>query len=72
MTGNWTPSGVWHRIHGDCKSTTGGKWHIETMTTSKGTYKIRVIEGGSSIYTKEYASEPDFSTIVSDLQADLG
>ncbi|KAH6867725.1 hypothetical protein B0T10DRAFT_502159 [Thelonectria olida] len=82
MTGSWTPAGTWHRIHGDCKSTTGGKWHMETMTTKPkkkkdgttepSTYKVKLIEDGSSIWTNEYSSEPSFEVIVNDVQADLG
>src|SRR5690348_8175339 len=71
MTGNWKPAGAWHRIHGDCKSTTNGKWHLETMATSKGTYKVRLLEGASplSAYALEYKTQPSFDSIVKDLKA---
>ncbi len=74
MTGSWTPSGTWHRIHGDCKSTTGGRWHLETMTTSDGGYKVRLMDNGSTHTTKQYTGKepPSFSQIVEDLQKDLG
>ncbi|KAE8440861.1 hypothetical protein EG329_006378 [Mollisiaceae sp. DMI_Dod_QoI] len=72
MTGNWTPAGAWHRIHGDGKSTTGGKWHMETMNTSKGTYKVKIVEDGTTLETLEYDSEPSFSTLVDDMQSALG
>ena len=66
MTGSWEPAGTWNRIHGDGKSTTGGKFHLETMTASNGTYKVRLV--GSDI-TLEYATAPSFNTIVTDLKA---
>ncbi|KAF9772124.1 hypothetical protein IL306_010182 [Fusarium sp. DS 682] len=77
MTGSWTPTGTWHRIHGDCKSTTGGKWHMETITTTPkknqaSEYKVKLVEGTKQIWSKVYKSEPSFKTIVSDVQAALG
>lgn len=26
MSGYWSPAGEWHKVHGDCKSSTGGRW----------------------------------------------
>ncbi|KAF5634183.1 hypothetical protein F52700_5903 [Fusarium sp. NRRL 52700] len=74
MTGTWSPGGTWHRIHGDCKSTTGGKWHMETMKTSSKPpkYKVKLIENDSTIWSREYDSEPSFETIVTDVQAAKG
>lgn len=74
MTGNWTPAGTWRRIHGDTKSSTGGKWHMETMTTSTqpAKYKVKLVEDASTIWTKEYDSEPTFEKIVEDVQAAKG
>jgi hypothetical protein len=70
MTGNWTPDGHWNRIHGDGKSSTGGKWHMETMKTSEGAYKVKVVENDSTtVVTLDYGSEPSFETIVADLKA---
>ena len=66
MTGTWDPAGRWHRIHGDGKSTTGGKFHLETMTTSTGGYKVRLV--GSDV-TLDYSTKPSFATIVGDLKA---
>ena len=68
MTGSWVPIGAWNRIHGDGKSTTGGKFHMETMATSDGQYKVRLV--GSDIVLT-YASEPEFETIVDDLKSKL-
>lgn len=45
---------------------------METMQTSTGTYKVRVIEDKSTLHTLEYAAEPSFSTVVSDVQTALG
>ncbi|CAG7556344.1 unnamed protein product [Fusarium equiseti] len=74
MTGNWAPAGTWRRIHGDTKSSTGGKWHMETMTTSTqpAKYKVKLVEDAAAIWTKEYDSEPTFETIVEDVQAAKG
>lgn len=77
MTGSWKPVGTWHRIHGDSKSTTGGKWHMETMTTSQDPatyYKVRLIEDGNSVWTEEWKtkSEPSFESIVLSVQAARG
>lgn len=66
MTGNWEPVGTWRRIHGDGKSTTGGKFHLETMATSDGKYKVRLVE---SDIVLTYESVPEFGTVVEDLKA---
>lgn len=72
MTGVWTPTGTWHRVHGDGKSTTGGKFHLETMTKSAGGCSVRVVSGGKGVATLEYQSQPSFETIVADLQREHG
>ncbi|KAF2117068.1 hypothetical protein BDV96DRAFT_571492 [Lophiotrema nucula] len=63
MTGSWEPVGTWRRIH---ESTTGGKFHLETMATSDGKYKVRLV--GSEIVLA-YDSEPEFEAVVDDLKA---
>ena len=70
MTGNWDPKKTWNRIHGDGKSTTGGKFHMKTMHDSKGKYQVKLVEGDKTIYTKVYDEEPTFGTIVTDLRND--
>lgn len=45
---------------------------METMKTSAGTYKVKVVEDGKILHTLEYNSEPSFSTIVSDMKSALG
>lgn len=73
MTGNWTPKGTWHRIHGDGKSTTGGQFHMETMHDSAGNYKVKIVGGDKSLVENlEYKEEPSFDTIVADLKAAYG
>jgi hypothetical protein len=70
MTGSWTPKATWHRVHGDCKSSTGGTWHLEIMETSAGKYKVKVVgTSKQDKYDLEYSSEPSFETIVSDLKS---
>jgi hypothetical protein len=71
MTGSWSPKATWHRVHGDGKSSTGGKWHMEIMETSDKKYKVKVVEGKKSLdkYNLEYESQPSFETIVSDLKS---
>ncbi|CAI4215956.1 unnamed protein product [Parascedosporium putredinis] len=49
MMGNWVPIGQWRDVHGDCKSSTGGKWTMKTMQTSSREYKVKILEGGSGI-----------------------
>lgn len=71
MTGEWNPHGQWNRIHGDGKSTTNGVFHLETMSTSTASYKVRLVERGSILLTTEYDEEPDFETIVADLKGKL-
>lgn len=34
MSGAWEPVGEWNPVHGDNKSTTGGKWGMAVMTTT--------------------------------------
>ncbi|KEZ45368.1 hypothetical protein SAPIO_CDS2192 [Scedosporium apiospermum] len=72
MTGNWVPVGQWRDVHGDCKSSTRGKWTMKTMQTSSGEYKVKILERGSEIWGKTYAAEPSFSDLVSDAQSALG
>jgi hypothetical protein len=83
MTGSWQPAATWHRIHGDGKSTTCGRWHLETLQTSGDSvktdngevktinvkYRVRMIEDKSVVYTKTYDDEPSFGTIVADLKS---
>ncbi|KAK4220769.1 hypothetical protein QBC38DRAFT_430167 [Podospora fimiseda] len=69
MTGNWVPKNKWNRIHGDCKSTTGGTWHMETMGTKDGVYKVKIVPDYDEKFSLEYTYEPSFEEIVADLQA---
>lgn len=71
MTGRWVPEGQWNRIHGDGKSSTNGVFHLETMATSNGSFKVKLMSRGSPLseFDLEYSEEPSFSTIVADLQA---
>lgn len=71
----------WHDIHGDKKSTTGGKWTLATMHASgkgedsaAGKYKVKLMENNSTIKTLEYdqEEEPSFDTIVADLKSAYG
>jgi hypothetical protein len=45
---------------------------METMETSAGTYKVKIIEDRATLHTLEYSSEPTFSTIVSEMKRALG
>jgi hypothetical protein len=72
MTGNWKPIGDWMDVHGDCKSRTGGRWVMRTMTTTSGEYKVMVVKGRTVLRELDYSSEPTFETIVTDLKAGLG
>ena len=69
MSGNWEPKKKWHRLHGDKKSTTGGKWHMETMHGSDGKYKVKLVEDSNTL---EYDEEPTYETIVRDVKAAYG
>lgn len=71
MTGTWSLKAKWHRVHGDCKSSTRGKWRMEIMETWDEKYKVKVVEGNKSLekYNLEYESEPSFDKIVSDLKS---
>lgn len=68
MTGNWKPEKTWHRIHGDTKSSTGGKWHMETMRDSAGKFRVKLVEDNTSIHSLSYDAEPSFATIVHDMK----
>ncbi|KAK7422776.1 hypothetical protein QQZ08_009401 [Neonectria magnoliae] len=72
MTGNWEPIGAWRDVHGDCKSSTRGRWTMRTMATSQQTFKVQVLDNGTAIRNLEYSSEPSFDDIVSDLKAGNG
>jgi hypothetical protein len=72
LTGKWTPTAQWMDVHGDCKSTTGGRWTMKTMTTTSGEYKVILVEGRAVLRELDYTSEPTFETIVADLKAGLG
>ena len=45
---------------------------METMYDSAGKYKVKIVEGKSSIINLEYEKEPSFDTIVADLKAAYG
>lgn len=45
---------------------------METMHTSTGNYKVKLMEDSSAIKELEYAAEPTFSTIVKDMKDALG
>lgn len=68
MTGRWDPAGTWNPLHGDGKSTTGGKFTMATMKTSAGQYRVKVMDDGAEIHLLEYPAEPEFDTIVADLK----
>ena len=72
MTGNWVPAKAWHRIHGDGKSTTGGKYHMETILDSSGKYKVKLVQDDSTLHTLEYDAEPSLETIVTDMKTAYG
>lgn len=72
MTGSWVPIGKWNRIHGDGKSTTGGKFHMETIHDSTGKFKVKLVEDRSTIKTLEYGTQPSFELIVADLRKAYG
>lgn len=36
MSGFWEPEGEWNRLHGDKKSVSKGKFHMENMKLLKG------------------------------------
>ena len=81
MTGQWDPKGKWHDVHGDKKSTTGGKFTLATMHeggkgkgSTGGKYKVKIMEHGSSIKELEYEQEeePSFDLIVADFKAAFG
>lgn len=68
----WTPSGKWHRAHGDGKSSTGGKFWTETMLGSSGDYKVRVKQGKSLAlgpFTIPGSDEPTSEKVVEELQS---
>ncbi len=72
LTGQWKPVGWWNDVHGDCKSSTGGKWTMRTMTTSNGTFKVQIQKNGNTVYDVEYDSEPSWETVVTDAKAKHG
>lgn len=56
---------------------------MQTMTTTPkknkngtvsqpSTYKVKLLDGASRIWDKEYTSQPSFTTIVGDVKAALG
>ncbi|KAK0267127.1 hypothetical protein LTR35_016514 [Friedmanniomyces endolithicus] len=80
MTGGWDPEGTWHRIHGDGKSRSGGKWHMETLkskNTSKdedednSKYYARLKEDSRNVLATfgPWSTEPSFATIVNAVKA---
>ncbi|KAI5866414.1 hypothetical protein GGS23DRAFT_593166 [Durotheca rogersii] len=38
----WTPTGRWRKVHGDCKSGTGGKRVMRTTQTSSREYEVKI------------------------------
>ncbi len=49
---------AWNRWHGDGKSSTGGIFHLESMLTSKGTYKAKVVKRGTTVVEEEWLEGP--------------
>ncbi|TKA66825.1 hypothetical protein B0A55_08264 [Friedmanniomyces simplex] len=75
MTGGWDPEGTWHRIHGDGKSRSGGRWHMETLKSKdKSEYWARVRQDSRDVLQNfgPYSSEPSFAQIVHDFKAWAG
>jgi hypothetical protein len=70
MTTTWDPSGTWHRVHGDGKSTTGGNYHMEVMHDSDGRYHVKIVGGAQEQVT--FDSEPTFTDIVDELKSKFG
>ncbi|KAF2771427.1 hypothetical protein EJ03DRAFT_29236 [Teratosphaeria nubilosa] len=68
LTVLWEPYKTWHRVHGDGKSSTGGKYHMETMKTSNGKYKAKIVEDGAGkVAEVEYDSQPTKEQMKEDL-----
>ncbi|KAH9974584.1 hypothetical protein BGW80DRAFT_148034 [Lactifluus volemus] len=75
MTGVWEPKGTWHKVHGDCKSNTRGKWTMFTMTSSTNPhkYKVKIMEDGTRLVAEhEFDTEPTFEMIVEHFHAHHG
>lgn len=70
--GGWDPKATWHRVHGDTKSSVGGAFHMETMLTSNGEHKIKLVSSAGS--DTAIVPGPDFSlpACVVALKAHLG
>jgi hypothetical protein len=70
--GLWDPSKTWNRVHGDTKSSVGGKYHIETMLDSRSIYIAKVV--GSDV-RYEWPAEslaPTFNDVYTQLKSEAG
>lgn len=41
--GGWDPPRTWLRVHGDTKSSVGGKFHMETMLAANGDFIAKIV-----------------------------
>lgn len=75
-TGEWEPVGEFTRIHGDCKSTTGGKYHIEIMKSTEGKYIAKIVGAPDNspveIDDENATVEPSMARVASVLKAKFG
>lgn len=72
MTGIWDPAEKLQKIHGHCKSSTGGQIRMATMTTSQEKYKVKLLDEVSEIWSIEYDTESSYAQIVADVSTAYG
>ncbi|KAL1845058.1 hypothetical protein VTK73DRAFT_1211 [Phialemonium thermophilum] len=63
------PVGTWRYCHGDGKSSTRGRFHIETMLGNDGLYHVRLLDRDDPVWTTAYESLPTSHQIVGDIKA---
>ncbi|KAF2659115.1 hypothetical protein K491DRAFT_712891 [Lophiostoma macrostomum CBS 122681] len=69
LTVSWEPAGTWHRVHGDGKSSTGGRFFTQTILGSDGKYQARVRQGKNVVKLVDFdKSEPTNQELVDKLQ----
>lgn len=70
--GTWDPPKPWNRIHGNGKSCSGGRFHIETMKDSAGRYLAKIVgtkdETVVVIDDGNSANGPSFAQVISVLK----
>jgi hypothetical protein len=72
--GGWDPQRTWLRVHGDTKSSVGGKFHMETMLDANGRYIAKIVGANIQVVVAPAGTvpPPTLPQVAAALRAEAG